>query len=261
MAASDPSVSIDVDLTRSTSGVWLVKMPKYLSQILNEYGDGAINGEVGRLVKRPPAPGSKPSVPAPPGGRSQEVFFCLNDQIMEKLREKNPSKDYQLPPREHRFCLSNISDGVLRTVYTRTANSATGEQIALAGKVIQRAEVRPVENAQYMSMKRKQFQTYQEPARRAQMIKKKTNAYMPKRDHESNRLLKQRKKEMGKRVRDSEDDVLNRIFSAFSKNQYISMSGLETITQQPKNYLVQLVKRYCNYNKAVGIECVISTRL
>ena len=49
MSTNDPSNPIDVDLTRSTSGVWLVKMPKYLSQILNDYGDGAINGEVGRL--------------------------------------------------------------------------------------------------------------------------------------------------------------------------------------------------------------------
>jgi hypothetical protein len=102
MSTNDPSVPIDVDLTRSTSGVWLVKMPKYLSKILDEYGDGAINGEIGRLVRRPPAP-SKGSTSTTAGGRSQEVFFCLNDQIMEKLREKNPSKDYQLPPREHQF--------------------------------------------------------------------------------------------------------------------------------------------------------------
>ncbi|CAF4036683.1 unnamed protein product, partial [Adineta steineri] len=40
MSTIDPSNAIDVDLTRSTSGVWLVKMPKYLSQILTDYGDG-----------------------------------------------------------------------------------------------------------------------------------------------------------------------------------------------------------------------------
>jgi hypothetical protein len=102
MSTNDPSVPIDVDLTRSTNGVWLVKMPKYLSQILDEYGEGAVNGEVGRLIRRPPAAG-KGSVPAPAGGRAHDVFFSLNDQIMEKLREKNPSKDYQLPPREHQF--------------------------------------------------------------------------------------------------------------------------------------------------------------
>jgi hypothetical protein len=105
MSANDPSVPIDVDLTRSTNGVWLVKMPKYLSQILDEYGDGTNNGEVGRLIRRAPTTTGKGTTPAASatGGRSQEVFFCLNDQIMEKLREKNPSKDYQLPPREHHF--------------------------------------------------------------------------------------------------------------------------------------------------------------
>jgi hypothetical protein len=104
MSTNDPSVPIDVDLTRSTNGVWLVKMPKYLSQILDEYGDGALNGEVGRLIRRPTQPSSgKGSTPAAAGGRTQDVIFSLNDQILDKLREKNPSKDYQLPPREHQF--------------------------------------------------------------------------------------------------------------------------------------------------------------
>lgn len=104
MSTNDPSVPIDVDITRSTNGVWLVKMPKYLSQILDEHSDTAINGEVGRLVRRPAAtPSGKGSTAAATSGRAQDVFFCLNDQIMDKLREKNPSKDYKLPPQEHQF--------------------------------------------------------------------------------------------------------------------------------------------------------------
>jgi len=253
MSTNDPSVPIDVDLTRSTNGVWLVKMPKYLSQILDEHSDGAINGEVGRLIRRAPQPSGKGSTPATAGGRSQDVFFCLNDQIMEKLREKNPSKDYQPPPREHQFCLGNIPDGILRTIYTRTLtnpNVPSSEQISLVGKVIQRAEVRPVENEQYMALKRKQFEISQEPTRKAQMISRKTNIYAPKRDHPENKERLKMKKLMGKRVRSDEDVVLNLMFEAFSKNQYISLSSLETITQQPKNYLQQLVKKYCNYNNA-----------
>ena len=110
MSANDPSVPIDVDLTRSTNGVWLVKMPKYLSQILEEHGDGGINGEVGRLIRRPPAPATgkgTTSTASATSAKTQEVFFTLSDQIMEKLREKNPSKDYQPPPREHQFWYEN----------------------------------------------------------------------------------------------------------------------------------------------------------
>ena len=103
MLANDPSVPVDVDLTHSTSGVWLVKVPKYLSQILDEYGDGTAGGEVGRLVRRPGAAAAKSNTSVGSGGRAQDVFFCLNDQIMDKLREKNPSKDYQPPPRDHQF--------------------------------------------------------------------------------------------------------------------------------------------------------------
>ncbi len=151
------------------------------------------------------------------------------------------------------FSLSNVPDGVLRTVYTRTLanpNSPSSEQISLVGKVIQRAEVRPVENEQYMALKRKQFEISQEPTRTAKLISRKTNMYAPKRDHEENKQRLKMKKMMGKRVRSDEDVVLNLMFGAFSKNQYISMSALETITQQPKNYLQQLVKKYCNYNNA-----------
>ncbi|CAF4229249.1 unnamed protein product, partial [Rotaria magnacalcarata] len=80
-----------------------VKMPKYLSQILNEYSDGSINGEIGRLVRRPAVLTGKGSTSAAAGVRTQDVFFCLNDQIMDKIKEKSQSKDEQLPPREHRF--------------------------------------------------------------------------------------------------------------------------------------------------------------
>ena len=144
-----------------------------------------------------------------------------------------------------------MSDGVLRTVFTRTLsnpNFPASEQISMVGRVIQRAEVRPVENEQYMSMKRKQIEKSQEPNRQAKMIGKKVNTYAPKRFHEGVR----KKKSEGKRIRSSEDDVLRVIFDAFSKNQYISMASLEAVTQQPKNFLQQLVKRYCNYNSAVG---------
>ena len=99
-------------------------------------------------------------------------------------------------------------------------------------------------------MKRKQFEVSQEPNRKAQMISKKINPYAPRRDHAENKQRLKQKKLMGKRVRSDEDTVLNLMFEAFSKNQYISMSALETITQQPKNFLQQLVKRYCNYNNA-----------
>ena len=124
----------------------------------------------------------------------------------------------------------------------------------MVGRVIQRAEVRPVENEQYMSMKRKHIEKSQEPTRQAKMIGKKVNTYAPKRFHEGVR----KKKTEGKRIRSSEDAVLRVIFDAFSKNQYISMASLEAVTQQPKNFLQQLVKRYCNYNSAVGRRTSIS---
>jgi hypothetical protein len=155
--------------------------------------------------------------------------------------------------------LSDIADHALRTVYTRTLNnpnSPSSEQISFVGKVIKRAEVLPVENEQYMLMKRKQFEGFQEPTRKAVMIVKKVHDYAPRRDHEINKKESKLKKTMGKRIRSSEETVLPIMFTAFAKNQYISMSGLESITRQPKQFLQQLVKKYCNYNNAVSHCCL-----
>ncbi|CAF1497170.1 unnamed protein product, partial [Didymodactylos carnosus] len=172
---------INIDLSHSTCGVWLVKMPKYLSQILNDYGESMPGGEVGRLVKK-----NSTNTNVGPS-KAQDVVFRLNDHIFERLKQQNPTIE-QLPPREHRFILSNISDGVIRSVYTRTPTQQTSqpEQIAVVGKVIQRAEVRPVEDEQYMSMKRIQIERSQEPARKVQLIKRLGNVYKARSNHDDN---------------------------------------------------------------------------
>ena len=152
------------------------------------------------------------------------------------------------------FSVSDISDGVLRTVYTRTPNNTNSpipERISMTGKIMKRVDIRPIGDDQYMQMKRRQIESSQEPRSRAQIIQKRTNVYAPRRNHPEN-LLRNKAKKTTKRIRDSEEDVTRLIFEAFSKNQYIQMSGLEDQTKQPKIYLQQLLKRYCNYNSSVS---------
>jgi hypothetical protein len=102
MSTIDPSIPIDVDLTRSNGGVWLVKMPKYLSQILNDHANSTPSGEVGRLVTRS-FQTNKGATSSRTTGKPPEATFCLNEQVLERLKQQNESKDFQLPPREHRF--------------------------------------------------------------------------------------------------------------------------------------------------------------
>lgn len=160
------------------------------------------------------------------------------------------------------FSLKNLGeDNVLRTAYSRTTNNSntpTGEHVALLGKVGKRAEVRPVESDQYMTMKKDQFAESQKPKRTAMKISIKKNIYAPIRNHAVNIKRDKQKKLMGKKIRGSEDDVTRMIFDLFSKHEYISLAALEHFTQQPKTYLQQLLKKYCNYNNSVKLLSTLS---
>lgn len=148
---------------------------------------------------------------------------------------------------------------MLRAAYSRVTNhpnTPTGEHIALVGKVAKRAEVRPVENDQYTSLKKKQFAASQEPKRTAVLINMKRMTAAPIRNHPGNKRREKQKKMMIKKIRDSEDAVTNKIFELFSKHEYVSLAALERYTQQPKSYLQELLKKYCNYNNSV---CVLSS--
>lgn len=152
------------------------------------------------------------------------------------------------------FSLTNMGDDVLRTGYVRltnSSNSSVGEQIALLGKVGKRAEIRPVENDQYMSMKKKHFAVSQEPKRTAVMIGIKKKTYKPIRNHASNIQRAKQKKTDGKKIRGSEDDVTRQLFDLYSRHEYYSLAALERLTNQPKDFLKELLKKYCNYNNAV----------
>ena len=105
MSAGEKLPSFEVDVTRSMNAVWLVKMPKYLSEILNEHAGAMPNNEIGRLVKRtlPTGPGAPAIVPPTSGGKPQEATFCLSDKLMERIEQMHKGSDFKMPPQEHRF--------------------------------------------------------------------------------------------------------------------------------------------------------------
>lgn len=102
MSTNDPSVPIEVDTNRANCGAWLVKMPKYLSQILNEHGNKVPNGEIGKLIRRPVA-GTKGATSSTASSKTPEVTFRLSDAIIERVRNSSQNSESQMPQREHRF--------------------------------------------------------------------------------------------------------------------------------------------------------------
>ena len=52
-----------------------------------------------------------------------------------------------------------------------------------------------------------------------------------------------------KRIRGDRDDITNQIFALFETQQYYSAKELEKRTNQPKSYIVEIMKEIGNFNK------------
>ncbi|XP_055087680.1 general transcription factor IIF subunit 2 isoform X2 [Periophthalmus magnuspinnatus] len=217
----------EVDLTgaKQNTGVWLVKVPKYLSQ---QWTKASGRGEVGKIKICKKGNMGKP-----------EVTFTLNEEltVIEGI-------DTVAAPREHPFTMQTVGGQTL-AVFTETS----ADKIALEGMVVQRAECRPAVSESYMRLKRLQIEESSKPARLSQRLEKAvaTN-YKPVANHANNLEYERRKKEEGKRARADKQHVLDMLFSAFEKHQYYNIKDLVDITKQPVIYLKEILRDIGIYN-------------
>ncbi|XP_024151760.1 general transcription factor IIF subunit 2 isoform X2 [Oryzias melastigma] len=218
----------EVDLTgaKLNTGVWLVKVPKYLSQ---QWAKATGRGEVGKL--RISKKGNQ--------GKA-EVSFTLNEEltIIEGIEDKTVSA-----PREHPFTMQSVGGQTL-AVFTESSS----DKIALEGVVVQRAECRPAVSESYMKLKRLQIEESSKPSRLSQQLAKPVTNYKPVSNHEYNREYEKKKKEEGKRARADKPQVLDMLFSAFEKHQYYNIKDLVDITKQPVIYLKEILRDIGIYN-------------
>ncbi|XP_076097115.1 general transcription factor IIF subunit 2-like isoform X2 [Mytilus galloprovincialis] len=226
----------DVDLNAAGRGVWLVKVPKYLSEKWS-HADG---GEVGKLkITRSKFPGQKP-----------DVVFSLNDKLVK-------SGDTTQSPKDHKMVLTGLGNQNL-VVFSETPPMITADsgakpdhlvdKLGIEGKVIQRAECRPIADNNYLKLKRLQVEAQNKPKREVIQISEVVNAYKPISDHKFNIEHNQKLKNEGKRLRDSKDVVMEKLFAAFEKHQYYNVKDLVRVTNQPITYLKEILKEICVYN-------------
>ncbi|XP_056588258.1 general transcription factor IIF subunit 2 isoform X2 [Triplophysa dalaica] len=219
----------DVDLTgaKQNTGVWLVKVPKYLSQ---QWSKATGRGEVGKLRI------------AKNQGKA-EVSFTLNEDltIIDSIGEK---ASVVRAPRDHPFTLQTVGGQTL-AVFTESST----DKIALEGMVVQRAECRPAVGENYMRLKRLQIEESSKPLRFTQQLGKAvTTNYKPVANHTYNLDYEKRKKEEGKRARADKQQVQDMLFSAFEKHQYYNIKDLVDITKQPVIYLKEILRDIGIYN-------------
>ncbi|KAJ0005893.1 hypothetical protein NQD34_015787 [Periophthalmus magnuspinnatus] len=223
----------EVNLTgvKQSKGVWLVKVPKYLSQ---QWEKASEKGEVGRITI---------------------VNFKLNADLtgLDAQGEKDASLHV---PRDHPFTMHTVGGQTLavfshsdKGTRLATFSVCVTDEISLEGMVVQRAECRPVVNDNYMKLKKLQIKESTKPQRLSQQLERAvTTVFKPVANHNFNMEYEKKKKSEGKMVRAERQVVLDMLFSAFEKHQYYNIKDLVEITKQPVTYLKEIMREIGTYN-------------
>ena len=119
----------DLDLTNANRGVWLVKVPKYMADRWESSDAPATLGKL-KIARRP---GQKPA-----------VSFTLDDKLAI-----GTDAEVEKLPKEHKFVVSTVMGHTL-AVFSHLAGDLDAplpvpDRQALEGKVVQRAECRPIQ--------------------------------------------------------------------------------------------------------------------
>nr|XP_046259194.1 general transcription factor IIF subunit 2-like [Scatophagus argus] len=219
----------DVNLTgvKQNNGVWLVKVPKYLSQ---QWEKATEKGEVGKI-----SIGKKQD--------KTEVRFSLSEELAAPGAVREVDASLQVP-RDHPFTMHSVG-GQTMAVFSQSDT----DEISLEGMVVHRAECRPVVNDNYMKLKKLQIKESTKSPRLSQQLERAiTTVFKPVANHDFNVAYDKKKKSEGKMVRAERQVVLDMLFSAFEKHQYYNIKDLVDITKQPVTYLKEIMKEIGTYN-------------
>uniref|UniRef100_A0A7N8XGZ5 General transcription factor IIF subunit 2 n=1 Tax=Mastacembelus armatus TaxID=205130 RepID=A0A7N8XGZ5_9TELE len=222
----------EVNLTgvKQSKGVWLVKVPKYLSQ---QWDKATEKGEVGKITI------------GKVGGESGfSVCFSLNEELtaLGAIGEKEKDGSLQVP-RDHPITMHTVG-GQTMAVFSQ---SNTGQSCVCA--CVSEAECRPVVSDNYMKLKKLQIKESTKPQRLSQQLERAvTTVFKPVANHDFNVEYDRKKKSEGKMVRAERQVVLDMLFSAFEKHQYYNIKDLVDITKQPVTYLKEIMREIGTYN-------------
>lgn len=231
MSTPNLHVDRDLDLSNSGRGVWLVKVPKYIS---SRWEKAPGNIEVGKL-KISKVSGQKAQVSL----TLSESVLCLGDESI---------------PKDHRLDVSMVTRQTMGVFshYTPGPNPddivPESEKLCLEGKIVQKLECRPYADNCYMKLKLESIRKASQPTRQMKKLDGIVQNFKPVSDHKHNIEYEEKKKAEGKKARDDKEVVLEMIFAAFEKHQYYNIKDLVTKTRQPVVYLKEILKEVCNYN-------------
>ncbi|VDM08125.1 unnamed protein product [Wuchereria bancrofti] len=256
-----------VDTDCAKRGVWLVKVPRYLSEIWEKnvgYDVGrlvitAANGKTDLIFKSNPNLLEKNS-----SGYDNEE--SSSDSFLNSLSGSNPStsrnnrigptKSKQTSftiPNEHSFVIGDIRNQSLAVLcedksgLNEDADICSG-RLSIEGRVVKRADCRPPQTDDYMRMKIKQIEKSSQPKRHVKQMEKAEVKFKPIAVHAEMLAREKQKKEGAKTVRADKDVVRQAIFHAFEKHQYYRLVDLQKLTSQPPGFVKEILTEIAVYN-------------
>uniref|UniRef100_A0A8D3CLL0 General transcription factor IIF subunit 2 n=1 Tax=Scophthalmus maximus TaxID=52904 RepID=A0A8D3CLL0_SCOMX len=218
---------VNLSGVKQSKGVWLVKVPKYLSQ---QWDKATEKGEVGKITI----------------GKKQgktEVCFSLSAEL-SALHSAVGEKDGALQvPREHPFTMHTVG-GQTMAVFSQ---SSTGQSATRVNQV--RSQTEQTLSLSLCVCVRLQLKESTKPQRLSQQLERAiTTVFKPVANHDFNLEYEKKKKSEGKMVRAERQVVLDMLFSTFEKHQYYNIKDLVDITRQPVTYLKEIMREIGTYN-------------
>jgi len=215
-------------------GVWLVKVPKYLSQKWREKAGMSQVGKLKIITAR-----------TTPTQQTTEVRFHSTIAPNDSLEAPTPV--------EHRLVVTGLNNQTLvvlnedrPTVFDQIDEKPT--LLSIEGKVVQRAECKPdIEDYDYKEMKKKLNQKTNRPENKVKSIEKAEIKFKPVSRHIEHTTMERAKRD-NKNVRLEKNALLDLLFQAFEKHQYYKLTDLARVTAQPPNYLKETLQEIANYN-------------
>jgi len=236
----------DLDLANNGRTVWLVKVPKYIS---DRWERAPANSEVGRLrIKKTP-------------GAKHEVNFTLADSICAQVTglsetDNNAmvrnSSTAQEVPRDVKFKVSSVNAQTLgvfsHTTMDQESTPGLPDKLSLEGNVVHRAECLPIEGSLYNKIKREAIIKAGQPVRQMQRLDRHVTSFKPIARHQADIMHERTKKLEGKKMRDDKDKVQEILFALFEKHQFYNIKDLVQETRQPMAYLKEILNEVCVYS-------------
>uniref|UniRef100_A0A3B5MHM5 General transcription factor IIF subunit 2 n=1 Tax=Xiphophorus couchianus TaxID=32473 RepID=A0A3B5MHM5_9TELE len=217
---------VNLSGVRQNKGVWLVKVPRYLSQ---QWEKATEKGEVGKI-----------SIEKYVSKSSLSVCFTLNEELaaMTAVGEKEESLQ---APREYPFTMHTAGAQTMAVFSQTDAGQSHTNPLTLMGVMVCQHLL------QVESVK---------PRRLVQQLDRAVaTVFKPVANHDFNLEYEKKKKSEGKMVRADRQQVLDLLFSAFEKHQYYSFKDLVDITKQPVTYLKEIMREIGVCNRKGAHKC------